>query len=70
MELLLSLWQWCPDLRREAIKTEKSGQSCPKAMGFVLPGQESFATMVGLILGTEALEVEGKEGPIRPPRGL
>lgn len=37
-------------------------------MGFVLPGQESFATMVGLILGTEALEVEGKEGPIKAPQ--
>ena len=44
-------------------KSSKPGQSCPKVIGLVLFGQEILATMVGLILGTEVLEVEGKEGP-------
>lgn len=31
-----AFWWWWPDLRREAIKPAKPGQSCPKAMGLVL----------------------------------
>lgn len=56
-------------MRREAIKPAKPGQSYPKAMGLVLFGQDILATMVGLILGTEVLKVEGKEGPGEVPRG-
>lgn len=38
-------------------------------MGLVLFGQEILATTVGLIVGMEVLEVEGKEGPGEVPRG-
>lgn len=64
-----AVWWWWPDLRREAIKPAKPDQSCPKAMSLVLFGQEILATTVGLILGMEVLEVEGKEGPGEVPRG-
>lgn len=52
-----------------AIKPAKPGQPCPKAMGLVLFRQDILATMIGLILGTEVLKVEGKEGPGEVPRG-